>query len=134
MTCSDDDQSAIALLIMTREWRYVRKRVHLDLSFTVIFWTDKFNLELWPNHQFNFGDNTGILRRSACPLLIESTMLLFGGKTEPRQVTEVYPWGASITRRIFTLPFDFVEGSCAYHQGIVYLCFDWYDVRLCRSR
>ena len=64
-------------------------------------------------------------------------MLLFGGNTykgEPRQISEVYSWEKSITRRIISLPFDFRYGKCIYNNGIVYLCFDNYEKKLCRYR
>jgi len=66
-------------------------------------------------------------------------MFLFGGSDEPRQITEVYPWGSSILRRILTLPFDFDGGTCTYHTGVVYLCFMAFyafpgEERFCRSR
>jgi len=61
-------------------------------------------------------------------------MFLFGGLNKLRQITEVYPWGSSITRRILTLQFDFLLGTCTHHTGVVYLCFNSGEERLCRSR
>ena len=94
----------------------------------------KLNLELWSNDQFNYGDNKHIYQRGSCPLLIESTMFLFGGDSETRQIIEIYPWVSSITRQIHTLPFTHYKGTCNYHSGVVYLCFDLYEPRVCRSR
>ena len=61
-------------------------------------------------------------------------MLLFGGREEPRQISEFYSWEKSITRRIRSLPFDFYGGKCIYNYGTVYLCFDIYEQKLCRYR
>ena len=96
--------------------------------------TVKSNSELWSSDRLNYGDNTEINSLNACPLLIESRMYLFGGKDEPRQITEVYPWGSSIARRILNLPFDFESGRCVYHGGVVYLCFGDGKESLCRAR
>ena len=73
---------------------------------------------------------------SVCPLLIGNSMLLFGGsnKGERRQISEVYSWEKSITRRIRSLPFDFEFGKCIYNNGIVYLCYDYFGSKLCRYR
>jgi len=61
-------------------------------------------------------------------------MLLFGGWGEERQISEVYFWEKSATRRIRSLPFDFVNGKCIYNNGTVYLCFDNNEQKLCRYR
>ena len=75
---------------------------------------------------------------SSCHLLIGSTIFLFGGFDKPRQIIEIYPWGSSLSRRILTLPFDVDGGTCTYHTGVVYLCFNEErgerGERLCRSR
>lgn len=90
----------------------------------------EFDLELWSNDEFNYED----FNYGSCPLLIESTMFLFGGAS-PQQIIEVYPLGSLIFRRILDLPFDFVWGSCAYHSGVVYLCFGKIFIDdLCQSR
>ena len=96
--------------------------------------TIKLYLELWSNDQFNYGKSTQIESIRACPLVIESKIFLFGGDPEKNQITEIYPWRLSVSRRILHLPFDFALGSCAYHNGVVYLCFDLSKHSLCRRR
>ena len=96
--------------------------------------TIKLYLELWSNDQFNYGKSTQIDTIRACPLVIESKIFLFGGNPEKNQITEVYPGRSSVSRRILNLPFDFYAGSCTYHNGVVYLCFDDDEYSLCRRR
>jgi len=64
-------------------------------------------------------------------------MLLFGGDYqygEPRQISEVFSWKKSTTRRVRSLPFDFSGGKCIYNNRTVYLCFDMNKQKLCRYR
>ena len=76
-----------------------------------------------------YGENTEISIIS-CPLLIGKTILLLGGDKEWYQISEVYPWKNSITKRIGTLPFSFSNGRCIQHNGIAYLCFPGPDPNL----
>ena len=71
---------------------------------------------------------------AVCPLLIGNSMLLFGGSKKPRQISELYSWEKTITRRIRSLPFDFENGKCIYNNATVYLCFDFHQKKLCRYR
>ena len=79
----------------------------------------------------NYGENTEIF--NSCPLLIGETILLLGGDKERFQISELYPWKKSITKRIGTLPFDFNYGRCTQHNGIAYLCFPYSDRNLCQK-
>ena len=79
-----------------------------------------------------YGENTEI-HFSSCPLLIGKTILLFGGLKERYQISEIYPWKNSITKRIGTLPFEFYYGRCTHHNGIAYLCFPDSDRNLCQK-
>jgi len=47
----------------------------------------------------NYGENTEILF-SSCALLIRKTILLLGGFNEQYQISEVYPWKNTMTKRI----------------------------------
>jgi len=80
----------------------------------------------------NYGENTE-RSFSSCPLLIGKTIFLFGGDKERNQISEVYPWKNSITKRIGTLPFEFNYGRCTQHNGIAYLCFSDSDMNLCQK-
>ena len=55
-----------------------------------------------------------------CPLLIGDTVVLFGGRDEPTQIAQLYPWGL---RRVGTLPFKFQPGRCLSWNNAIYLCF-----------
>lgn len=79
---------------------------------------------------FSSGSGTSV-DRYACPVVVQGTLVLFGGLNEPRQVSGVYNYGV---KRISTLKFDLTGGTAAFHNGAVYLCFDKHVKRLCRKR
>jgi len=82
----------------------------------------------------DFGERTDINYVSVSILRIQNTILLFGGSSQKRQISEVHPWKNGLTRRIGTLPFDFNRGRCISHNSIIYLCFDSAETDLCRYR
>ena len=55
-----------------------------------------------------------------CSVMIENNLVIFGGITEKRQISVIYPTGIY---RLQTLDFEFYEGRCVYQDGAVYLCF-----------
>ena len=55
-----------------------------------------------------------------CSLLVNGTVILFGGQNEKRQISVVSPFGV---KRVNTLPFGFSDGRCALHNSTIYLCF-----------
>ena len=56
-----------------------------------------------------------------CSLLIDDSVILFGGIESSSQISQLYPWGLS---RIGTLPFKFKQGRCLNWESVIYLCFD----------
>ena len=77
-------------------------------------------------------DNVVFGQQKICAVLVGNMFLLFGGHFEARQILIIYPWGVE---RIQTLPFDFDEGKCHYHENTVYLCFyGRYNARSCYKR
>ena len=66
-----------------------------------------------------------------CSIVLNGNAILFGAKSEPRQISVVYRNGI---KRINTLPFDFEAGRCHLNNGILFLCFDRREHKLCRTR
>ena len=57
---------------------------------------------------------------NACVLPLGNGIFVFGGSTDPNQVSYIYSWGIKL---FDTLPFKFENGVCQYHDGEVFLCF-----------
>ena len=68
---------------------------------------------------------------ATCPLLVNGTVILFGGQKEKRQVSVVFPFGV---KRINTLTFDFVNGRCYFNNGVVFLGFSYAEKDQSRKR
>jgi len=68
---------------------------------------------------------------TTCSIVLNGNAILFGGKAELRQISVVYRNGI---KRINTLPFDFYKGRCHFNIGAVFLCFDYDETKLCRTR
>jgi len=66
-----------------------------------------------------------------CSIVLNGTAILFGGRQETMQISVVYRTGI---KRINTLSFDFKNGKCHFNNGIVFLCFDMDDRKICRER
>jgi len=80
-----------------------------------------------------FGDNTE-LNSNSCIIVIGRTILIFGGMNQDQQVTELFPSAGSISKRIWTLPFEFVSGRCTHHEDVIYLCFSRNAKSVCQVR
>lgn len=85
---------------------------------------------MFASNGFNYGARTSTDSQS-CHLLINDTMIIFGGMVESEQVSVLYTGGIY---RIHTLAFQFQEGRCDYYNGTVYLCFDNTADKLCYQR
>ena len=95
-----------------------------NVSFIISVWNIViFCLELHSTNQFNGHSRTEAGHSGelvVCPLIIGSTLFVFGGEVESNQISQIYPWGI---HRIGTLPFDFIGGRCHHFNDVVYLCF-----------
>ena len=78
---------------------------------------------------FHFGAETDV--DSSCSMQWKNQMVVFGGRNEKRQISEVTSCGLN---RIGTLSFDLREGACAnMNDQTIFLCFDWDSTEVCRS-
>ena len=60
----------------------------------------------------------------ATMLVIDNSVLLFGGMHSENQIRELHTASPlNIIRRVGNLPFDFMRGRATYFNGTTYLCF-----------
>ena len=72
---------------------------------------------------FTYGATTESF--SSCSVTWHGRMLIFGGKGEYRQISEVTKHREQcLLKRVGELPFDFTMGACAESHGELFLCFD----------
>ena len=57
----------------------------------------------------------------SCPLIVNGTVILFGGTTEPKQISVLFPFG---WKRANSLNFNFTRGRCHLQNDTIFLCFD----------
>ena len=103
----------VSLLIIP--W-YANTRVQLlniktmgeyDFKFIKLF---NNHLELIQSDSF-IPDSNGYSDRTSCPLIINGTTTIFGGQSEEKQISIIYPIGI---QRIGSLPFRFRHGQCTW--------------------
>ena len=68
---------------------------------------------------------------TSCSIVLNGNAILFGGELELRQISVVHRNGI---KRINNLPFNFDSGRCHVNNGTVFLCFDYHERKLCRTR
>ena len=75
-----------------------------------------------------FGPATEV--ENSCSLTWQGRMLVFGGYTHTRQISEVE--GCGLIRLDHDLPFDLYRGACTtYDSDMMLFCFDRSDTKAC---
>ena len=66
----------------------------------------------------------------SCGVTHENNLFIYGGHENKRQVLQVINCSLSL---IGTTPFDHMYGACDSWNGIIVLCFSYFDYKLCRQ-
>ena len=75
----------------------------------------------------DFAELEGVEAFSSCSVTWQGRMLVFGGKNQYRQISEVTTLenrATCVLRNIGQLPFDYTMGACTESDNELFLCFD----------
>ena len=67
---------------------------------------------------------------SSCGVTHENNFFIYGGEENKRQVLQLNDCSLS---NIGSIPFNHELGACDSSNGLIILCFEWYDTKQCRQ-